>query len=55
MALTKDFKETIQKKVQEDSEFRVCLLQEAINSFWEGDTETSKIILRDYIHATIGE
>ncbi len=54
MALTKSFKETIQKRVQEDSEFRACLLTEAINCFLEGDTETGKIILRDYINATIG-
>ena len=34
MALTKSFKETIQKKVQEDSEFRACLLTEAIRLFF---------------------
>jgi DNA-binding phage protein len=54
MALTKSFKETIKKRVQEDSEFRVCLLTEAIDCFLEGDTETGKTILRDYINATIG-
>lgn len=54
MVLTKDFKDTILKRVQEDSEFRICLLTEAINCFLEGDTETGKIILRDYINATIG-
>lgn len=54
MVLTKDFKDTIVKRVQEDSEFRICLLTEAINCFLEGDIETGKIILRDYINATIG-
>ncbi|MBL1209103.1 transcriptional regulator [Geminocystis sp. GBBB08] len=54
MALTKSFKDTIQKRVQEDSEFRVCLLTEAIDCFLQGDTETGKTILRDYINATIG-
>jgi DNA-binding phage protein len=54
MALTKDFKETIKKRVQDDTEFRVCLLKEAINSFLDGDAETGKTILRDYINATIG-
>jgi len=54
MALTKDFKETIKKRVQEDREFRICLLKEAINCFLEGDYETGKTILKDYINATIG-
>ncbi len=54
MALTKSFKDTVQKRVQEDSEFRVCLLTEAIDCFLQGDTETGKTILRDYINATIG-
>jgi len=54
MALTKSFKETIQKRVQEDSEFRVCLLTEAIDCFLQGDTETGKTVLRDYINATMG-
>lgn len=54
MALTKDFKETIKKRVELDSEFRICLLQEAINLFLEGETETGKAILRNYINATIG-
>ena len=54
MALTKSFKDTIQKRVQEDTEFRISLLTEAINCFLEGDTQTGKTILRDYINGTIG-
>ena len=51
MSLTKSFKDTIQERLQEDSEFRGCLLTEAIDCFLEGDMETGKIILRDYITA----
>ncbi len=54
MVLTKSFQETIKNRVQEDPEFRVCLLTEAVDCFLQGDTETGKTILRDYINATIG-
>lgn len=54
MGLTRDFKDTIQKRIQEDSQFRICLLEEAINCLLEDDFETGKAILRDYINATIG-
>jgi hypothetical protein len=30
------------------------LLREAVESFFTGDVETGKIVLRDYIHATAG-
>jgi DNA-binding phage protein len=54
MALTRDFKETIQARVKRDPGFRKALLQEGIESFLAGDVETGKIILRDFINATVG-
>jgi len=54
MALTRDFKETIQTRVQHDAVFREELLKEGIQCFLSGDMETGKAILRDYINATIG-
>ena len=54
MALTKDFKETIQARAQRDSAFRKALLQEGIECLLAGDVETGKAVLRDYINATIG-
>ena len=54
MALTRDFKETIQARARRDPAFRKELLREAIESFVSGDVETGKTVLRDYIHATIG-
>ncbi len=54
MALTRDFKETIQTRVQHDAVFREELLKEGIQCFLSGDIETGKAILRDYINATIG-
>ena len=54
MALTRDFKETIQARVQRDPGFRKALLQEGIESFLSGDVETGKLVLRDFINATVG-
>jgi len=54
MALTKDFKETIQARAQRDSVFRKTLLQEGSECLLAGDINTGKAILRDYINATIG-
>ncbi|TDJ58650.1 MAG: transcriptional regulator [Nitrospina sp.] len=54
MAITRQFKETIQARALRDPEFRVGLLKESIESMLAGDTETGKMILRDYTNATIG-
>jgi len=54
MALTRDFKETIRARVQRDPGFRQALLREGIENFLSGDVETGKIILRDFINATVG-
>jgi DNA-binding phage protein len=54
MALTRDFKETIQARVKRDPGFRKALLREGIASFLSGDVETGKIVLRDFINATVG-
>lgn len=54
MALTREFKETIQARVKRDPAFRKELLREGIESFLAGDVETGKMVLRDYINATVG-
>jgi len=54
MALTRDFKETIQARVKRDAAFRRALLREGLESFLSGDVQTGKIVLRDYINATVG-
>ena len=54
MALTRDFKETIQANVERDPLFREALLQEGVQCLLSGDVETGKAVLRDYINATIG-
>src|SRR5260370_28519836 len=54
MALTRDFKETIRARVKRDPGFRKALLREGIENFLSGDVETGKIMLRDFINATVG-
>ncbi len=54
MALTRDFTETIKARVQRDPGFRRELLREGVESMLNGDVETGKVVLRDYINATIG-
>jgi len=54
MALTKDFKTTIQVRAQRDPAFRKALLQEGVECLLTGDVDSGKAVLRDYINATIG-
>lgn len=53
MALTRKFKESIGHRLNNDAEFRHAFLTEAIDELFDGDLETAKSMLRDYINATI--
>jgi len=54
MALTKDFKETIQARARRDPAFRIALLREAFECLLAGDVDPGKLMLRNYINATQG-
>jgi DNA-binding phage protein len=54
MALTRDFRETVQARVKRDPAFREGLLREAIESLLSGEVPLGKELLRDYINATVG-
>src|ERR1700687_2834710 len=54
MPLTHDFKETIPARAQWDPDFRRALLREAVECIINGDLETGKALLRDYVNATVG-
>jgi DNA-binding phage protein len=54
MALTRNFKETVKDRADRDPEFRNQLLTEALEAIVCGEVEVAKILLRDYINATIG-
>ena len=54
MVLTRQFRETVAKRVQSDARFRRALLIEAVESLLDSDLATGKALLRDYINATLG-
>ncbi len=54
MALTRDFKQTIQARAQRDPAFRRELLKEGVQCLLSGEVDTGKTVLRDYINATVG-
>jgi len=54
MPLTREFSATIRARAVRDPEFRVGLLIEAIEAMFNDDLETSKVLLRDYVNATVG-
>src|SRR5258708_30370683 len=54
MPLTHDFKKTIRRRAQGDPDFRQALLREAVERVINGDLETGKAVLRNYVNATVG-
>jgi DNA-binding phage protein len=54
MALTRDFRETVQARVKRDPAYRQGLLSEALESLLSGEVALGKELLRDYINATVG-
>jgi DNA-binding phage protein len=54
MALTRDFRESVQARVKRDPAFRKGLLSEAIESLLSGEVALGKELLRDYINAAVG-
>jgi DNA-binding phage protein len=54
MPLTHDFKETIRARAQREPKFRWALLLEAVECVLNGDLDTGKAVLRDYVNATLG-
>jgi DNA-binding phage protein len=54
MALTRDFRETVMVRAAHDPVFRAGLYEEALQALVDGDFGTARILLRDYINATLG-
>lgn len=54
MALTRDFKETIRARALRDPSFRIALIEEAVEALLEGDLDSGRSILSNYINATMG-
>ena len=54
MALTRDFRETIQARAAADPDFRRGLITEAIECLAKNEVDVTKTLLRDYVNATLG-
>ena len=54
MAKSRDFSELVQRHVKGDKKFAEALLREGVDALLTGDVDSGKIMLRDYIKATVG-
>jgi DNA-binding phage protein len=54
MALTREFRQTVQARVERDPAFRKGLLSDAVESLLVGEVSLGKELLRDFINATVG-
>ena len=54
MPLTRKFKDTVKARAERDPEFRIGLFREALDALLSDDLETGKLLLRDYVNATMG-
>lgn len=54
MALTRNFRETVQTDARRSASFRRGLLSDALESLLGGELALGKELLRDYINATVG-
>ena len=54
MALTREFRQTVQARVRRDPEFARALLGEAVQAMLAGDLQVGKALARDYINASLG-
>lgn len=48
--LTRDFKETVNSRVQRDPAFATALRDEAISLFLNGEPETARLIMRGLVN-----
>jgi len=54
MPLTRDFRQTVLARIEEDPAFARALLDEAATLFLNGDPMTARLVLRDLVNATVG-
>ena len=54
MAITRDYKDTINERVSREPAFTAALLDEAITLFLNGEPEVARLVLRDLVNATVG-
>ena len=54
MAITRDYKDTINERVSREPIYTAALLDEAITLFLNGEPEVARLVLRDLVNATVG-
>lgn len=54
MELNRSLNETVKERARRDVAFRVGLLKEAIEALLRNELDVGKVLLRDYINATVG-
>jgi len=54
MAVTRNFRETIQERIESDENFATALLDEAILLFLNNEPGMARLVLRDLVNATVG-
>jgi len=54
MAVTRDFRETVQARIESDENFAAALLDEAIQLFLNNEPSMARLVLRDLVNATVG-
>lgn len=54
MGITRNFRDTVQERIQSDEDFATALLDEAISLFLNGEPDMARLVLRDLVNATVG-
>jgi DNA-binding phage protein len=54
MPLSRDFNQTVRERAERDPVFRHMMLQEALVALSSGEAFDAKVLLRDFINATLG-
>lgn len=54
MTLTRDYKQTVIRRVVNDEVFAKSMLDEALTLFLGGEPEVARLMLRELVNATVG-
>jgi hypothetical protein len=54
MALTRDFRQTVEERVRRDPAFARALRGEAATLLLNGEADSAPLVMRDLVNATVG-
>ena len=52
--LTRDYRETLRERAQDEPEFRVEMLKGAVRCMCNGEPRIGRLLLNDYVYASLG-